>query len=176
MKFFEIMPGLLVRGKLPRGGADNADILRAQGVTDVFCMIRPRDERIAQAYGVHYHHNVIPDGTFVDLEGAYRTACRVAAVVGTGGKAFVHCHAGRNRSGLVAALVVMILKGLSGADAVLLVQRQRPGSLVNEHMVATLCGLQAHGEVPARVTTHADLNRREVATAVQQQRKLGHML
>jgi protein-tyrosine phosphatase len=58
-------------------------------------------------------------------------------------KVLVHCHMGKSRSGLFNALVAMKVLGISGADAVDLVRRQRPGSLGNQVFAAYLQGLPA---------------------------------
>jgi hypothetical protein len=45
-------------------------------------------------------------------------------------KVLVHCSMGRNRSGLVNGCILW-LDGMSGADAVKLIQEKRPGALTN---------------------------------------------
>jgi hypothetical protein len=47
-----------------------------------------------------------------------------------GDKVLVHCTAGRNRSGLVNGCILW-LDGMSGIEAVKLIQEKRPGALVN---------------------------------------------
>lgn len=47
-----------------------------------------------------------------------------------GQKVLVHCTAGRNRSGLVNGCILW-LDGMSGIEAVKLIQEKRPGALVN---------------------------------------------
>jgi len=58
-------------------------------------------------------------------------------------KVLVHCHMGKSRSGLFDALVAMKVLGISGADAVDLVRRQRPGSLGNQVFATYLQKLPA---------------------------------
>lgn len=63
---------------------------------------------------------------------------RTAALYKSGAKIAVTCHMGINRSGLVSALTLRRLLGLSGADARRMVQRLRPGTLTNKSFVAWL--------------------------------------
>jgi protein-tyrosine phosphatase len=55
----------------------------------------------------------------------------------------VHCHQGKSRSGLFNALVTRQILGISGAEAVDLVRRKRPGALGNEVFTAYLRSLPA---------------------------------
>lgn len=52
------------------------------------------------------------------------------------------CNAGRNRSGLLSALIVRELLGLPGSAAVALVREHRPNALANPHFVEFLEGLE----------------------------------
>jgi len=56
----------------------------------------------------------------------------VADLLRDGRRALVHCTFGRNRSGLLATLVVRETEGLSGAEALRRVQELRPGDVNNE--------------------------------------------
>jgi len=66
------------------------------------------------------------------------TATRVAARVRAKKRTLVTCAAGLNRSGLVTALALTKLYGVSGRDAVAWVQRARHGALFNPVFVAIL--------------------------------------
>jgi protein-tyrosine phosphatase len=56
----------------------------------------------------------------------------------------VHCTYGRNRSGLLVALAVRRLFGISGNDAANLVRERRRRALNNRTFSAHLDGLAAH--------------------------------
>lgn len=74
-----------------------------------------------------YYHWDIPDAEMPDdlgrLNALVTQVCRTHAL---GGKVLIHCNAGVNRSGLVTALVVRQLKGLTGTEAIDLVRSKRP--------------------------------------------------
>jgi hypothetical protein len=67
----------------------------------------------------------------------------VADLVRDGRRALIHCTFGRNRSGLLATLVVRDLLGLSGADALAHVQAHREGTVNNEDFARWLRSLPA---------------------------------
>ena len=52
--------------------------------------------------------------------------------------ALVHCHAGRNRSALMSALVCMDYLGITGVQAVELLRIKRPNALANDNFVKFL--------------------------------------
>lgn len=72
-----------------------------------------------------------------------RLAGLVAGLVEDGHQALVHCTFGRNRSGLVATLVVRELLGLSGAEALAYVRRRRDRAANNETFAQWLTSLPA---------------------------------
>ena len=72
-----------------------------------------------------------------------RLAGLVAGLVDEGHRALVHCTFGRNRSGLVATLVVRELLGLCGADALAHVRARRDRVANNEAFDAWLLSLPA---------------------------------
>ena len=102
-------------GRLPRGlrlGARTGiDVVLDLADPDAF----PPAEAIE---GLTYLKCPLVDGEDIpDPAVTLRLAGLVAGLVGEGHRALVHCTFGRNRSGLVATLVVRELLGLSGADA-----------------------------------------------------------
>jgi protein-tyrosine phosphatase len=72
-----------------------------------------------------------------------RLAAMVAGLVDDGYQALVHCTFGRNRSGLVATLVVRELLGLSGRDALAHVRDRRDRAVNNESFARWLSSLTA---------------------------------
>lgn len=74
----------------------------------------------------------------VDWLAAQRAASEVARAYLAGARVLVTCQAGLNRSGLVNALALHALTGMSGDDAQRLVRRRRRGALFNPSYVQAL--------------------------------------
>src|SRR5438067_10467366 len=70
------------------------------------------------------------DKDLPDLHRLHELAQLGASLVASGGKVLSHCGMGHNRSALLAGLILTYL-GMSGADAVTLIRRKRPGALYN---------------------------------------------
>jgi len=83
----------------------------------------------------HYYHLPIPDSIVKDDKMLLKIVKEVANLIREGKAALVHCHAGRNRSGLFNALLCMNLLGMTGAAAVEHVRLRRPNALANENFV-----------------------------------------
>lgn len=137
---WEILPGRLwVRGipKL-RHIPPDVDLV-------VSCLRNP-DWQLADALdqGRRYMSWPMSDGRKVpDVELLVRN---LATIVRRNGKVVVHCRAGRNRSALVAALVVREVTGCSGREARQLVQERRPNSLYNRSFAEYLDSLPPPGK------------------------------
>lgn len=84
----------------------------------------------------------IDDGPLPDLDQLDAVVSRVCAAIQQGERVLVHCYAGLNRSGLVNALVVRRLKGVSGAELVAYIRRRRPGALSNRRFVQHILSLR----------------------------------
>jgi len=82
----------------------------------------------------------IKDG---DVERAWEAARKIAVHVQAGRNVFVQCHSGQNRSGFVNGIAITLLSGMSGEDAVRLIQSCRANSLWNKHFVDELRTIQA---------------------------------
>ncbi|MEX2246201.1 MAG: hypothetical protein WEC75_05895 [Dehalococcoidia bacterium] len=63
-----------------------------------------------------------------------------AEFIEAGGVVVSMCQMGRNRSGLLSALIVMRCEGMSGAEAVRFVRERCPEALGNDAFVAFLVG------------------------------------
>ena len=145
MKLYEIVPGKVYqRGEFmdfPR--EFKLKELRKHGIDIVVNVWSRPDMEISQEM-FRYIHWPIPDGELRDsdrrfLEGM---ALRVAGdILHEDHKVLVHCHAGRNRSALVSALLVRQLLDLSGEQAIEYVRERRPNALANEHFCNYLKGL-----------------------------------
>jgi protein-tyrosine phosphatase len=85
----------------------------------------------------------IPDGplTARQWKKVMKVARRVAAMLQQGRTVLVTCYAGRNRSGVVVALVDMLLRHGSADDAVQNLRQVRKQALTNPWFVAYLKSL-----------------------------------
>ena len=128
-------PTELVADQLWHGGCPvDFEWVRRQGVDTVV------DLADADAYppaeqidGLTYLKCPLVDGGAVpDPSLTLRLAALVAGLVRDGHRALVHCTFGRNRSGLLATLVVRDLLGLTGADALAHVRERRDGAVNND--------------------------------------------
>lgn len=114
------------------------------GVSSIFNMWHTAD---ARWYGAPelYRHCSVPDGLLhqstIDI--ANNLADIGAEHVRQGGVLLTHCYGGRNRAGLVSALVLRRLLGITGEHAACLVRLGRPNSLVNKHFSRYLGELAA---------------------------------
>lgn len=85
-----------------------------------------------------FWHWPIEDGPLPAWETAAYLADSVAAALALGWPVLIHCQEGRNRSGLLAALVVRTVTGCTGAEAVARVRAARPMCLANETFARAL--------------------------------------
>lgn len=141
----EIIPGSLYqRGRTHRVPMEEklAD-LQERGVTHAVAMAPAfPDEDLVELASVgliqftHYPitDGVLRSGSYLDLM-AQRLAAEITDV---GGCVLTMCNAGRNRSGLLSALIVHHLFGIPGADAVDIVRARRPNALANDYFVEFL--------------------------------------
>jgi len=139
-------PTEMVPGKLWHGGCPvDFDWIRATGI-DVVLDLADADAYppAAEIEGLTYVKAPLVDGDAVPEPGVtLRLAALVAGLVGEGHRALVHCTFGRNRSGLVTALVVRELLGLAGAEALGYVQERRNRTVNNEAFARWLVSLPA---------------------------------
>jgi len=73
-----------------------------------------------------------------ELSIAAKTAKKVVQAIQGGKKVLVTCIAGRNRSGLVVALALHKLTGMSGEEVVVYIKERRPYALTNSNFVQVL--------------------------------------
>lgn len=119
----EIIPGLWMGGKPPVGPGLSKYI-------DVLVLMakdfQPSSKLFPDITVLHApmtdDHNGMPAG---DSDTAMNTAMRVAKLVKQGKRVLVTCWAGRNRSGLVTALALMLLKKMNPDQAVGLIRAAR---------------------------------------------------
>lgn len=86
-----------------------------------------------------------PPPTEQELRDAHATARDLARHLKAGQRVMCSCRAGRNRSGLCAALTLRQAYGITGQAAANIVRGARPECLSNPHFAAHLRGLPAPG-------------------------------
>jgi protein-tyrosine phosphatase len=136
----ELLPGRLWQGGCPvdygwarRTGIDvildisDADTYPPEGAVD----------------GLAYLKCPLVDGAVPDPALTLRLADLVAALVREGRRALVHCTFGRNRSGLMATLIVRAVERVDGAAALRRVQQTRDGAVNNTEFARWLRSLPA---------------------------------
>lgn len=144
MKLHEIVPGHLYQ----RGRSDHLDPdvkrseLELHDIDYVINLWSRPDPAFVDVPGLTYINYPIPDGvklTPTKLQMLASLAAGAAYHINASGKAvLVQCHAGRNRSGLVSALIVKELNGCSGSAALDYVRKARPGAVDNPFFEAFL--------------------------------------
>jgi protein-tyrosine phosphatase len=91
-----------------------------------------------------YTHTPIPDGLLpeVGAMSLLRISTELAAHIRAGGTVLTMCNAGRNRSGLLSALIVRELSGIPGSAAMEVVRCHRPRAIANPNFERFLEGLE----------------------------------
>lgn len=131
MKIHWVLERLGIRGEFHKWPLERKRCeLMAAGIHAVLCTTR-RDDDLDTLLGNRYEFLQFPDGGSVPVAKANEAAGCVLAWLHAGLRVLVHCRAGRNRSGLVAALVVRHELRVSGREAVAIVRQARPGALAN---------------------------------------------
>ena len=149
MEIFEILDGRLYQSGAPEEAAewDPVHALGIDVVLDLFGTLDPGVPTTPNA--ILYIYWPIEDADYLPALGILTTLVdAVVRLVQLGHKVLVHCHRGKSRSGLLNALVVMKMLGISGRDAVDFVRRRRPGALGNPVFTAYLQSLPAPVSAP----------------------------
>jgi len=76
-----------------------------------------------------YIQSMQPDSKHISFTEIERIALEVNMLIDAGHVALVHCNGGRNRSGLVNALIVMLQLHCSGKEALEYVRKKRPNAI-----------------------------------------------
>lgn len=132
---YELVPGQLYqRGKLHRlDPVKKWDGLRHYGITHVVALApnQPDPHLIRRPTDPTYTHFPIPDGLLKTADHLQQMAVELAAEIEAGGRVLTLCNAGRNRSGLLSALIIRELSGLDGPTVMALIREHRPNALAN---------------------------------------------
>jgi protein-tyrosine phosphatase len=95
-----------------------------------------------------YSHQPLSDGRIKSLDDIVVARDIALSMYAQGYNTVIHCMAGRNRSGLIGALVIRELDNLTGAEALAQIRELRPRSVDNIHFEGFLLALEkprAHG-------------------------------
>jgi len=106
--------------------------LMSHKIDVVINVYKHRDEELEE-YLYRYWYDPIPDGKSFDPKVVLIIAHEATELIRHGHVVLVHCHAGRNRSGLVSALIAREYLGISGAAAMELVRTRRPRAIDNQY-------------------------------------------
>lgn len=141
MKVHTIYPDILFqRGNMLNYAEDlKFDMLTKHNIQCVVGMACDEDEGFRNLLGSNYLWYPIPDNKIKNAEALMFIAKQACTIhKRTGGAILTYCRAGRNRSGLMSALVLNQLFGYDGEMAIDTVRRGRPNALANEHFVTYL--------------------------------------
>lgn len=109
------------------------------GVT-VCTKLPPTDVRNVLTW---WQHIPVRDGKRLQVDDYVRARDYVLAMLQNGHRVVINCLAGRNRSCLIAALVLMERYQIDGASAAYIVRARRPNALVNPVHLEWLTSLEA---------------------------------
>lgn len=138
-------PSEILRGALWQGGAPVDFGWVSRTGVDVVADMGDADEIATpdDIAGVAYLKHPIEDGDLPDLVVLDGLVSTLAAAIRGGRQVLVHCGWGRNRSGLVVALLLRELLGVDGHSAALAVRERRYRALNNEVFTDYLASLPA---------------------------------
>lgn len=112
-----------------------------QGITVVIDLEGDIDHGVPTAADqLLYVYLPIHDGDMPNRDRLHAVARLGAELIGKGHRVLSHCGMGLNRSALVAGVILM-LQGMTGAQAVERLRARRPGALFNETFAQHLLGL-----------------------------------
>jgi protein-tyrosine phosphatase len=139
---WEILPGLLWQS----GSPVDWETVAAHGIDTVVDVNGDGDRRLEpvewfRSESILYLFWPLTDGRVPDPHDLDLVVDVVVRRIAAGHRALVHCSAGQNRSGLVSALVVRAVRGVSGAEALAYVDRRRELPLSNTAFAAYLRSL-----------------------------------
>ena len=144
----------IIDGRLYQSGKWPSDVVKCEleiglgGITDFVSVWRPYPWLKKRVQ--FYYHCPLPDGRNIPFEQLLPLVDALTVRLKAGAHMVVACHAGRNRSGLVNALLVRQWYGLSGKEAMSWVRNRRLRALANPVFEEYLQGLPG---VPAVATT-----------------------
>jgi protein-tyrosine phosphatase len=140
MKIYEILPGKLYQSKKTHDEPDKFSSIEELGINVIVNLWHSPDEEMVEKVDKYFHFPM-KDGNTVDIEHCEKIASIIVKRINKGYTVLVHCYGGRNRSGLIDALVVRQLGNMTGKDARKFIISKRPNSLVNKKFSEVLDSL-----------------------------------
>jgi protein-tyrosine phosphatase len=125
MEIFEIQPNLFQSTKI-----DDAWGVTGRDIKTVIDLEGGFDKIFTAVLDSYLYWHIFDMPWLPDLENLWNVARYGFNAWKADQKVLVHCSMGRNRSGLVNGCILW-LDGMSGVEAVKLIQEKRPGALVN---------------------------------------------
>jgi protein-tyrosine phosphatase len=129
------LSGMMKPGHLDKHGWENVGLL-------TLCQKKPDASVILDDRVQWWKHMPLPDGLIrnngADVWHARNTAI---SMMSQGYTTVIHCMAGRNRSGLIGALVLQHFENLTGAEALERIRQLRPNSVDNIYFEQFLINL-----------------------------------
>ena len=134
MKIFPIIPGLLYQSAKTHQLNTQAkkDLISMYRLSVVVNLWHTIDEELSQMTKL-YIHQYNPDGKTPIHEPLAKLADELFVHIKAGKAILVHCWGGKNRSGLLNAMLVMRYRGCDGEMALNHIRACRPGSFSNKH-------------------------------------------
>ncbi len=138
MKLVQILPHLYLRGGLAGLNRENLVLeLLDNNIQAVVSLVDPKIpelEDLARGRWFRYYYAPIPDGKIEKVLTQVHHAANyiVGQIRYWNSNVLVHCHAGKNRAGLVSSLVVAEMNHVSYAEAMEHVRALRPRALENK--------------------------------------------
>lgn len=105
------------------------------------CSKSPPNEVILDDRVQWWKHMPIADGQITDIDRVWEARNTAITMMSMGYTTIIHCMAGRNRSGLIGALVLQHFENLTGPEALERVRQLRPRSVDNIHFEEFLMSL-----------------------------------
>lgn len=144
MKLYSIIPErLFTRGSFKKLPLEHKrDILSQNRITTVICTVHSHaDPDLSNLSSLEYLIKPLPDGARVPEEAALEIVNLILCRIRLRQRVLVHCIAGRNRSGLIATLVLRSWFNLDGKTALSRLRTVRPGAVANPVFETYLEGL-----------------------------------
>jgi Predicted protein-tyrosine phosphatase len=142
LKIYTIIPNLLYqRGEFSHFPLNQSiQFLRELNIIAVVNVAPRADYALRDSNAVAYVHEPFPDGHRAEriFPAAERAARAAYEFLRWKQPVLVHCHAGRNRSSLVTAILLMELQLKTGSEAIAILRKIRPNALANQEFVLYL--------------------------------------
>lgn len=133
MKIYEIVKDKLYVSPKTNGVplSEKLPLLKQYNIDTIVNLWHTEDkELVDEMYEyVHFHQPERKNPDDIDLDAYVEMARTVVDMINDGHIVLAHCYGGRNRSGLLACIVIMFLKNVNGKEAREYFMKKRPGAL-----------------------------------------------